>query len=139
MSIQQRIKDWRHALGMTQEQFASRAGIPKRTLVGYENGEREPGAAALSAIARTGANMTWLLTGEGEMLPERPQTQQTRALQSDSVSRRWAKITHLLGDMPEQDSAALLTEFLSRAQDTAERRELKQAIAELREAQKKTA
>ncbi|MFZ5884926.1 MAG: helix-turn-helix domain-containing protein [Chloroflexota bacterium] len=139
MSIRDRLKEWRHALGLTQEQFASRAGIPKRTLIGYENGEREPGASALAAIARTGANMTWLLTGEGEMLPSRPQTQQTRALQSDSVSRRWAKITELLGDMPEQDSAALLHEFLSRAQETAERRELKRAIAELREAQKKSA
>ena len=56
MSIQERIKEWRHAMRLTQEQFASRAGIPKRTLVGYENGEREPGAAALAAIARTGVN-----------------------------------------------------------------------------------
>ena len=139
MELNDRIKAWRHALGLTQDEFARKAGMSKASLVGYEVGQRKPGSEALAAIARTGANMTWLLTGEGEMLPSRPQTQQTRALQSDSVSRRWAKITELLGDMPEQDSAALLHEFLSRAQETAERRELKRAIAELREAQKKSA
>ena len=138
-SIGFRLREWRHALGLTQAQMAERIGVHIGVLKKYEQGYNVPGGEALAAIARTGANMTWLLTGEGEMLPPKPQTQQTRALQSDSVSRRWAKITELLGDMPEQDSAALLHEFLSRAQETAERRELKRAIAELREAQKKSA
>ena len=79
MQIAERIRAWRHALGLTQDEFAKRAGIPKRTLVGYENSEREPGAAALSAIAKTGCNMTWLLTGEGEMLA------QTRASIDDAT------------------------------------------------------
>jgi len=65
--IARRIKAWRHALGLTQEEFARRSGIPKRTIVGYENAERDPGSAALAAIAKTGVNMTWLLTGEGQM------------------------------------------------------------------------
>lgn len=139
MSIQQRIKDWRHALGMTQEQFASRAGIPKRTLVGYENGEREPGAAALAAIARTGANMTWLLTGEGEMVSKELKTQQIRAFQTDAVFRQVEKIGELLDALPEHKRTDLLAEFLSRAEDAAEFISVVRQINELRAAQKKSA
>ena len=67
MDVAQRIRAWRHAMGLTQERFAAHAGVPRRTLIGYENAEREPGTSSLAAIARTGVNMTWLLTGEGEM------------------------------------------------------------------------
>lgn len=61
-----RIKAWRLSFALTQEQFAALISMPKRTLVGYENNEREPGAASLAALARTGVNLNWLLTGEGE-------------------------------------------------------------------------
>jgi transcriptional regulator with XRE-family HTH domain len=69
MSTRDRLKQWRNFLGLTQQQFCERTGIPLRTLRGYEGGTRHPGEDALAAIARTGVNMTWLLTGEGEMLP----------------------------------------------------------------------
>lgn len=67
MSIADRIKRWRNHLGMTQGQLAAASGIPKATLVGYENAQREPGAAALAALGKTGCDLTWLVTGEGEM------------------------------------------------------------------------
>lgn len=67
-----RIKAWRLSFGLTQEQFAALASMPKRTLVGYENNEREPGAASLAALARTGVNLNWLLTGAGEMRVRHP-------------------------------------------------------------------
>ncbi|QXP89476.1 LexA family protein [Methylococcus capsulatus] len=70
MAIGDRIKAWRNALGLTQGEFAKRAGISKATLVGYEVGQRKPGTDALAALAGTGMNMTWLLTGKGEMLPK---------------------------------------------------------------------
>ncbi|MGQ9814241.1 MAG: helix-turn-helix domain-containing protein [Candidatus Roseilinea sp.] len=67
MSLGIRLQVWRHALGLTQDGFAQRAGIPKKTLVGYENEDRVPRASALAAIAKTGVNLHWLVTGEGSM------------------------------------------------------------------------
>lgn len=110
-----RIKAWRGSLGLTQEQFARRAGISQATLVGYEGGQRAPGAAALSAIAKTGVNMNWLLTGEGEMRARpAPEPEQPLAPASSSA-RRPAQIAELLEALPAQESAALTDEFLSRA------------------------
>ena len=142
-----RLKTWRHALGLTQDEFARRSGLPKRTIVGYENSEREPGAAALAAIAKTGVNMTWLLTGEGEMLP--PKQEKTESHQIDGVSldalagrhaRRWAKIIELIESAPTPEEAeAVIEEFYARARQAAELAELRQAVKALTAAQKKTA
>lgn len=137
--IAKRIKAWRHALGLTQEEFARRSGIPKRTIVGYENAERDPGSAALAAIAKTGVNMTWLLTGEGEMLPAK--SEKTTENQQDSASldalagrhaRRWSKLIELVESAPSPEEAeALMNEFLARARQQAELAELRQAVRDL--------
>ena len=137
--IATRIKAWRHALGLTQDEFSKRTGLPKRTIVGYENNEREPGAAALAAIAKTGVNMTWLLTGDGEMLPAK--SEKTTENQQDSASldalagrhaRRWAKIIELVESAPTPEEAdAILDEFFARARQQAELAELRQAVRDL--------
>lgn len=148
------IKAWRHSLGMTQDEFAKASGIPKATLVGYEVGQRKPGYEALAAIAETGCNISWLLTGKGEMRDaarEKPlQGKELRVIAGEgrpltpdelqnSNSRRLSKIAELLDAMPEQESAALLDELFSRAHQAAELAELKRAVAELRATHKKTA
>jgi phage repressor protein C with HTH and peptisase S24 domain len=60
----------RDALGYTQQDLSAITGIPLRSLKGYEMGERKPRSDALAAIARTGVNIHWLVTGEGEMRAE---------------------------------------------------------------------
>jgi len=54
-------------LGDTIEEFSDRTGIPVGTLKGYESGKRKPGLDALAAIGKAGANMNWLITGNGPM------------------------------------------------------------------------
>jgi transcriptional regulator with XRE-family HTH domain len=136
-ALAERIKAWRHALGLTQDEFARRAGIPKRTLVGYENAEREPGSAALAAIAKTGVNMTWLLTGEGEM---RVQVPVTPDISASPYARRWEKIMALVeGIEDEEERSAFLDELFARARQTAELAELRQAVKTLTATLKKTA
>ncbi|MBN2690791.1 MAG: helix-turn-helix domain-containing protein [Burkholderiaceae bacterium] len=139
MELNDRIKAWRHALGLTQDEFARKAGMSKASLVGYEVGQRKPGSEALAAIARTGANMTWLLTGEGEMVSKELKTQQIRAFQTDAVFRQLEKIGELLDALPEHKRTDLLAEFLSRAEDAAEFISVVRQINELRAAQKKSA
>ena len=130
---------------MTQDEFSKRTGLPKRTIVGYENNEREPGAAALAAIAKTGVNMTWLLAGEGEMLPAK--SEKTTENQQDSASldalagrhaRRWSKLIELVESAPSPEEAeAILDELFARARQQAELAELRQAVRELTAKQKR--
>ena len=83
--------------------------------------------------------MTWLLTGEGEMLPAK-QTK-TEENQRDSASldalagphaRRWAKLIELVESaLNPEEAEALLNEFLARARQQAELAELRQAVRDL--------
>lgn len=66
-TVAARIKALRQAMGNTQSEIAAATGIPLPTWKKYEGGDREPGAGALSAMAVTGADLHWLLTGEGAM------------------------------------------------------------------------
>lgn len=47
--------------------MSASTGIPLPTWKKYEGSDREPGAEALVAMARTGVNLHWLLTGKGAM------------------------------------------------------------------------
>lgn len=146
MQVGDRIKDLRHAMGMTQEQFASRVGLSKATLVGYEVGQRRPGSEALAAIAKTGVNMTWLLTGEGEMFSERapdaarqsePQGGPPWLPPDHPRAKRWEHLVRLVEQI--EDAArrdAILAELFARAQEVAEIDELRRAVRELRAARK---
>ncbi len=39
------IQDVREKLDLTQEEFASKVGLPKRTIVSWETGDRKPSVA----------------------------------------------------------------------------------------------
>lgn len=60
-----RLKTWRAEAQLTQDRLAQTTGVPLQSIKGYESGTRLPGAEALAAIAATGVNLNWLLTGEG--------------------------------------------------------------------------
>ena len=137
MEIAERIKAWRTSLGLTQDEFARRSGLSKATLVGYEVGQRKPGADALAAIAKTGCNMTWLLTGDGDM---RAQTSMEPCVPATKNMRRWEKIMALVeGIEDEEQRAKALDELFSRAQSAAELAELRQAVRQLQKASPKAA
>ena len=67
MSIGIRMRAFRDSLGMTREEFAERYGISASTLSGYERDQRAPHAEGLAVFAKAGANINWILTGEGSM------------------------------------------------------------------------
>lgn len=58
----------RKELGLTQDAFCAKIGMPLSTLKKYEGSHREPGSDALVMIAKAGINVHWLLTGVGAML-----------------------------------------------------------------------
>lgn len=59
-----RLREQREGLGMNQTDFASAAGVSRKTLFGYETGERSPDAAALAAWGKLGLDILYVVTGE---------------------------------------------------------------------------
>ena len=71
MSLAERLKIAREHLGKSQKDIAALAGASYRAWQGYENGENQPGAKVIEALAKLGINANWLLTGEGSIEKEK--------------------------------------------------------------------
>lgn len=66
--MNERIKQLRKELGLTQQQFADKIGIKRTTIATYENGRNSPIDAVISLICREfNVNETWLRNGSGDM------------------------------------------------------------------------
>lgn len=66
--MENRIKQIRKSLKLTQVEFGERLGVKGNTITGYETGLRVPSDAIIMAICREfHINENWLRTGEGEM------------------------------------------------------------------------
>ena len=63
-----RIKEVRTVLGLSQQEFADRIGIKRGAVANYEVGRNEPIDAVISLICREfNVSERWLRTGEGDM------------------------------------------------------------------------
>lgn len=69
-----RIKQLRKVLGLTQEKFANRLSMKRNTIANYEIGRNEPIDAVISLMCREfNVNEEWLRTGEGDMFVQLPE------------------------------------------------------------------
>lgn len=67
--MNERIKEIRKSLGMTQSTFASKIGLSRNYIAQLEIGTRIPPDRTISDICREfSINEQWLRTGEGDML-----------------------------------------------------------------------
>ena len=73
MCISERLRQICEAKNWKIKDFAEQTGIAYRTLQGYIGGEREPNAEGMTAIAKAGVNLNWLVSGEGEMFQSESQ------------------------------------------------------------------
>jgi transcriptional regulator with XRE-family HTH domain len=64
LNIGDRLRGERERLGFTQPAFGSIGGVQKLAQLKYEKGERFPGADYLAAIAKVGADVQYIVTGE---------------------------------------------------------------------------
>lgn len=79
--MDERLKELRKALGLTQEKFANRLSIKRNTLANYEIGRNEPIDAVIMLICKEfNVNEEWLRFGKGEMFRQLPQEDETAAL-----------------------------------------------------------
>lgn len=63
MGIAERIVSERKILGISQADFASKAGVSLSSQKRYEKGERDPDSSYLMALARMGVDVGYLLSG----------------------------------------------------------------------------
>lgn len=64
VDIGRRLKEERERLKYNQSDFAAIAGASRKTLFNYESGERTPDALYLSAWAKVGLDVMYVVTGE---------------------------------------------------------------------------
>ena len=64
MGISDRIREERQRLGLSQEQLGAIAGVRKQAQLTYEKGDRHTDTLYLAAIAETGADVLYILTGQ---------------------------------------------------------------------------
>ncbi len=77
MEINTRLKQIRLERGESQTQFATFLGIPQTTYAPYETGKRALPDAIKIKLSKLGINIHWLVTGEGNMVLNTPQTNPT--------------------------------------------------------------
>ncbi|MDR1995136.1 helix-turn-helix transcriptional regulator [Azonexus sp.] len=64
LPIGARLKEERDRIGLSQTEFAELAGVTRKTLYGYEAGERAPDAACLNIWAGRGLDVLYVITGQ---------------------------------------------------------------------------
>ena len=69
--MNERLKELRIFLGLSQKDFADKLGVAPTNICGYEQGRRNPSDAVISLICQTfGASETWLRDGTMPMFVE---------------------------------------------------------------------
>ena len=63
-AIGERLREQREKLGLNQEELGQIGGVNRNTQGKYEKGERNPDSAYLSAVAASGLDVLYVLTGE---------------------------------------------------------------------------
>ena len=73
-NMNERIKELRKSLGLTQEKFAERLKMKRNTIANYEIGRNDPIPAVVTLICKEfNVNEDWLRNGTGEMFIEVPE------------------------------------------------------------------
>jgi transcriptional regulator with XRE-family HTH domain len=64
VTIGKKIKEERLRLGFTQESMAKAGGVSRQTQIRYEADERSPDGLYLESIAKIGADVSYIMTGD---------------------------------------------------------------------------
>ncbi len=82
--MNERIKELRKLLKMTQEDFSSKIGLSRNFIAQVEIGTKEPSDRTIKDICRIyNVSEEWLRTGEGEMYKKRTRNQELAAFVND--------------------------------------------------------
>ncbi len=133
--IAERLRLWRKtALELTQKEFAEATGVHLSAIRKYENRNSVPSSESLLAVASTGVDLHWLLTGEGDMraLAKRLGSAANTEGVADLVHGLMA-IEELLHGIPDHKRSAVLDEIVSRVREVKRVAELETLVAKLQQ------
>ena len=106
--MEQRLKQLRKKLGLTQEEFAKRLGIKRTAISNYEIGRNTPIDAVIPLICREfNVNETWLRTNEGEMFVSAPETELVALLEKYHLSDIGRALIYAYIQLSETDRASV--------------------------------
>lgn len=87
MTENERVKELRKSLGLTQEKFGERVGVKKNTISQIESGVNGvTDQLRLSVCREFNVNEDWLRTGEGEMFVESDEDEEIARFLGDILS-----------------------------------------------------
>ena len=82
--MNERIKELRKKLKLTQQEFADAVKVKRNTVATYEMGRSVPSDAAIALICKTfNVNEEWLRVGVGDMFLELPEEDEEAAYVSE--------------------------------------------------------
>lgn len=82
--MNERIKELRKTLKLTQQEFADRLSLKRNTIATYEMGKATPSDRTVNDICeKYNVNEDWLRNGIGEMFNELPEEDEVAAYVSD--------------------------------------------------------
>lgn len=135
--LAKRLREIRRAIGdPDRAAFAKKLGLSANSVSRYERGEQEPSYAAFAAYSEFfGANLNWLLTGEGEMFadaskaPAKPEPRGIDPAVFRQVGRLVTRVhkdegIKLPPDAVLDEQADAYNALLARAEDPADPEEL---------------
>ena len=104
--MNERIKELRKELKLTQQEFADRIGIKRNTIANYESGRNEPVDSVISLICKQfNVDENWLRTGEGEMFIKQTRDEQIASFigtiqsnEDDSFKKRFVSMLSALDE-----------------------------------------
>lgn len=97
--MEERLKELRKSLNLTQQEFADKIGVKRNTIAQYESGRNAPIDAVITLICRTyGVSEAWLRTGEGKMFVPRDR--------SDAIAQ---EVSRFMADHPDSFRERLIS------------------------------
>lgn len=107
--MNERIKELRKALGLTQQEFANKIGIKRNSLANYETGRNIPLDAILLSICREfNVSEDWLRNGIGDMFKlETYTSNNTNQIISGSINERIKELRKTLRKTQSEFSAEI--------------------------------
>ena len=131
--IADRLRLWRKdVLEMTQVRFAEATGVHLSAIRKYEGRHSVPSGESLLAIAGTGVDLHWLLTGKGDMRAPTNSAGNSSKTQADpDVVRRLMAIEGLLNGIQGDKRSAVLEEIFSRVQEAKRVADLELLVGKL--------
>lgn len=85
--MNERIKELRKALNLTQHEFAERLKISRNNIATYETGKSNPGDSVVALICREfNVSESWLRKGSGDMFMPRSRSDEISAFMGDVLS-----------------------------------------------------